>query len=71
MRAWLVTKRKEKGLTQLRVANAAGISQSYYAEIESGVRGVALKVSVAKAIANVLGFDWQLFYEEGVNAQNG
>ena len=64
MRQWLVDKRNEKAMTQSEVASAAGISQSYYAEIESGARGKALKVSVAKAIAKVLGFDWQKFYEE-------
>lgn len=64
MRKWLADKRKEKGMTQTEVAAAVFISQSYYAEIESGARGKALKVSVAKAIANVLDFDWQKFYEE-------
>lgn len=61
---WLVTKRKEKGLTQAQVASAARVSQSYYAEIESGARGKALKVPVAKAIAKALDFDWHMFYED-------
>lgn len=63
MRTWLIDIRKQKQLTQAEVASAAGISQSYYAEIESGARGAALKVPTAKAIAKVLGFNWQLFYE--------
>lgn len=33
-------------------------------EIETGVRGKALKVPVAKAIAGALEFDWTRFYEE-------
>ena len=46
------------------MADAAGISQSYYAGIETGIRGKPLSVPVAKKIAAVLGFDWTQFYEE-------
>ena len=62
MREWLILLRREKGLTQAQVAAMANISQSYYAEIESGARGKALKVPMAKAIAEALDFDWQRFY---------
>ena len=64
MRKWLAAKRKEKGMTQAETAAAAGISQSYYAEIESGARGSSLRVALAKRIAQVLGFDWHLFFAD-------
>lgn len=56
--------RKVRGLSQQEVADQAGISQSYYASIETGMRGNPLSVIVAKKIAHVLGFDWTRFYEE-------
>lgn len=56
--------RTEAGLSQYAVAEAAGISQSYYASIETGERGKPLGVPIAKAIASGLGFDWTMFYEE-------
>lgn len=51
-------------MTQAEVAQKAYLSQSYYAEIETGARGKALKVATAKAIAAVLDFDWQQFYQD-------
>ena len=63
MRKWLVEIRKERHMSQQEAANEAGISQSYYAAIELGVRGRPLGVPVAKAIANALDFDWERFYE--------
>ena len=62
MREWLIELRAEMGLVQAEVAKLAGISQSYYASIETGVRGKPLSVNVAKRIANALGFDWTRFY---------
>lgn len=38
MREWLVSIRKEAKKSQQAVADAAGISQSYYAGIETGVQ---------------------------------
>lgn len=64
MREWLVEIRKSVGKSQQAVANESGISQSYYAGIETGIRGKPLAVPVAKAIADALGFDWTKFYEE-------
>lgn len=63
-RNWLVEIRKKSGQSQQTVADKAGISQSYYAGIETGARGNPLTVPVAKAIAGVLDFDWTVFYEE-------
>lgn len=51
-------------MSQYEVARDAGISQSYYASIETGERGKPLVVPVAKSIAKVLGFNWIRFYEE-------
>ncbi len=64
MRKWLANIRAAAGKSQQEVANAAGISQSYYAGIELGVRGKPLTVPVAKKIAAALGFDWTRFYDE-------
>ena len=63
MRKWLAEIRKEQHMSQQAVADAAGISQSYYANIETGIRGKPLGVPFAKAIAGVLGFDWTVFYD--------
>lgn len=64
MRKWLADIRKERHMSQYAVADAAGISQSYYAAIEIGTRGNPLGVPVAKAIARVLDFPWERFYDE-------
>ena len=61
MRNWLKEKRLETQLTMKSVALAAGISECYYSQIENGSRGCS--VPIAKKIAEVLGFDWQKFYE--------
>jgi putative transcriptional regulator len=62
MRTWLIQMRELKGLTQLQVANMSGISRSYYSGIEIGTRNASPKA--AKAIANALGFDWTVFFEQ-------
>lgn len=64
MREWLVKARKAAQMSQQAVADKAGISQSYYAGIETGIRGKPLSVPIAKAIANALNFNWIKFYEE-------
>ena len=64
MRRWLVTIRESKRISQYKAAELAGISQSYYAAIETGTRGKPLSVDIAKKLAAALGFDWQRFYEE-------
>lgn len=48
-------------MTQNEIAEKAELSQNYYANIENGKRRPA--VETAKAIAGVLNFDWQRFYE--------
>lgn len=64
MRHWLVKIREETGLSQYEVAAKAGISQSYYAAIETGQRGDKLPQPTALKIAEALGFDWTRFYEK-------
>ena len=64
MRKWLAEIRTARKKSQQEVADAAGISQSYYAGIELGIRGKPLAVPVAKRISAVLGFDWTRFYDE-------
>lgn len=63
MRDWLKAYRKDRKMTMTAVANAAGISQSYYSDIENGKRGYIIPVHTARAIALVLGFDWERFYD--------
>lgn len=62
MRAWLIQMRKAKGLTQKQVAEMAGISRGYYADIEQGTKGASGKA--AKLISDALGFDMNLFFAE-------
>ena len=62
-RTWLYDIRKAKGLTTYQAAERCGISQSYYFSIESGQRGDKLPVETAMKIAEALGFDWKVFYE--------
>lgn len=64
VRQWLANIRTANGKSQQEVADASGISQSYYAGIELGIRGKPLAVPVAKRIAATLGFDWTRFYDE-------
>lgn len=63
MRTWLIDIRKNAGLSQSEVARRAGMSQGFYAAVESGIRGKPLKPVYAKSIAQVLEFDWVRFYE--------
>lgn len=62
MREWLKELRKTKGLVQSEVADKAGISRSYYTKIELGRKTPT--VIVAKEIADVLEFNWIIFFEE-------
>ena len=62
MRDWLVETRKGKGMQQKEVADQVSIAQATYSNIEHGKRRPSPKV--AKKIAEVLGFDWTLFYED-------
>ena len=59
---WLKELRTNANLTQKDISNKAYISESYYCLIEAGERNPS--INVAKAIANVLNFDWTLFFPD-------
>ncbi len=54
--------RKEKNKTQKEIAELTGITQQMYSNIENGKRRPS--VAVAKKIAEVLNFDWTLFFKD-------
>lgn len=58
-------------MTQKELSSRAGISRSYYAEIESGAKNPG--GMTAKNIADILGFDMVLFFEENclITGQRG
>ncbi len=58
---WLEDLRKSRDLTQEEVAGMAEVDRSYIAKIEAGQTP---SVRVAKRLGNVLGFQWQKFFEE-------
>lgn len=54
MRDYLVTLRKEKGLTQKQLAQKLDISESYYNQIENGERQKRMDVTLLDRLANAL-----------------
>lgn len=64
MRHWLKQIRLAKNYTQDEVAKMSGISRSYYADVERGIANAG--GSAAKRIADALGFDMSLFFEDKV-----
>nr|WP_054028115.1 helix-turn-helix transcriptional regulator [Bacillus sp. FJAT-28004] len=62
MRRWLKLAREKANLTHEKIADDAGISRSYYTNIENGSKTPS--VEVAKSIANVLTIKWELFFED-------
>lgn len=69
VRNWLIQCRGQKDMTQGDVANAAGIAQPSYFEIEKGIS--TPRPETAKKIAAVLGFEWTRFYEEDEENEEG
>ena len=63
---WLKEIRTNANLTQKEIAVKSYISESYYCLIETGERRPS--TDVAKAIANVLGFDWTKFYDDNIQS---
>lgn len=59
---WLKDIRLKLDLTQEQVAERAGISRTFYTEIETGSKKPSIKT--AKKIAQVLNFDWVIFFED-------
>lgn len=68
MRYWLKKLRELADKTQEQVADEAGISRSYYTNIEAGIKTPA--VSAAKAIAKSLNFPWENFLKMNVTLKN-
>ncbi|MCM3620467.1 helix-turn-helix transcriptional regulator [Sutcliffiella horikoshii] len=62
MRVWLRKIREEAGFTQEEVASKCGIGRATYGAIETGERNAT--VVNAKKIANVLHFNWTIFFED-------
>lgn len=52
--------RKRAALTQEQVAEKVGTTQSYYSQIESGLRKPSIRM--AEKIAQALGIKWQNVY---------
>jgi putative transcriptional regulator len=61
LRDWLKGFRCDKKMTHEKVAKLSSISRSFYTHIENGTKTPS--VEVAKKIAQTLGFDWTLFFE--------
>lgn len=59
---WLKKYRLHTGMTMKDVADVVGITQVSYWQIEHGI--CKPRVDNAKKIANLLGFDWRLFYPD-------
>lgn len=57
---WLRETRKMQGLTTYQAADRAGITQGYYAMLESGKRLPG--VDVAQRLGDMMDFDWRRFY---------
>lgn len=62
MRKWLKDKRKANAMSQKEIAKIVGIEQQSYSLLEGGLRNPS--VAIAKKIADILDFDWTLFYEQ-------
>ncbi len=70
MRVWLRNRRIEKNLTQLEIAEMAGVDVTMISKIELGERRPS--VELAKKISSVLDFDWTLFFrDEGELTKTG
>ena len=65
MREWLIAQRKNMALTQMAVAEMAGISRAYYAQLESDQRDPSIKVAIK--LARLLELEWTSFYEDCLN----
>lgn len=59
-RDWLINQRKGKGMTQVMVAEACGISRSYYTQIELGQRRPS--PDIAQRLSQILGVEWTQFF---------
>lgn len=68
MREWLKDARLQQRLTQKQMADAIGVTESYYCMIEGGDRQKKMDVTLAIKIGNVLGLSLEeIVKAEGVN----
>lgn len=67
-RNWLIAIREKQGQSQKHVSERVGIAQPSYSNIERGKKSPS--VPTAKAIANVLGFEWTKFYDETADGRD-
>lgn len=61
-RSWMAKARAMKKMTQLQVAEQAGLSEGEYCRIENGVRNPGVKIAIR--ICDVLGADIRQFLDE-------
>lgn len=54
--------RIKAGVTQAELAGKIGVKPNAISQYESGTR--TPKIKTGKKIAEILGFDWQLLYED-------
>lgn len=64
LRDWLKKIRNEQDLSQSELADKISISTTMYHYIETCKRGKRISVDMAKKIADVLGFDIKMFFDE-------
>lgn len=62
MRNWLIQKRKNARLSKRELSNLISIHESTIGKYEIGIRTPS--VTVAKKIAEILNFDWTLFFKD-------
>lgn len=57
MRKWLIKKRLEAGLSQVRLSELIGVHQTYYSDIERGTRMADMPLSMIAKLAEVFSMD--------------
>ena len=66
MREYMRELRKKQSLTQKQIADAIGISQAHYCQIENGWRGCRLCFDTFSSLANALGVDVGEFFKSEI-----
>lgn len=61
-RQWLKQIRKKRKISQSEIARKLNKTQACYCQIENGTRNPTVKL--AQQIAEILDFDWTLFFPE-------
>ncbi len=71
MRQYLRKLREEKGLTQQMTAEKIGIGQSYYSDIELGVKQTDMNLSTMQKLSDVFGVPVMQIIEEEKRLMKG